>query len=296
MEKIILYILKKINESSIEELKDIKVEESKTGKINMKMENGQKIYVIPKEYFYMITQAVEEEKVRRVYNEKRKNMLFEEENREMFEMLDDRQMKNKVEENKEIHSSTRKKRNIKNKPQRMKKIKRFIPVLKKGLRVLVALGLATTAVLGGVKATSDVAKDINDYKNVEASVEGWSEEQIGKEAESELKEMISEATKVNEDEISFSDEWETPSTNLSTYTVKVKAGEKEYNHISERRDLFRFNNNSTLSGKIADLISKMKNAEGREDAIKALKDIKNFSDTYELKVEDNKLIEEEEVR
>lgn len=305
LEETILSILKKINESSIDELNNIKIEESKTGKINRKIVNGQNVYVIPKEYFDRITKAVEDEKNRKLLIKKQNDIEFEKENNEMFGILAKNSDKKRYAQKDlattnrktaQKNSSTSKKRNIKNQPRRFKKEKRFIPVLKQILKILAALAATGIAVSAGAKATVDIAKDINDYKNVEASVEGWTEEKIGKEAESELKEMISEATKVNGDEISFSDEWKNPSTNSSTYTVTVKAGEKEYNHISERRDLVNFNNNSTLSGKVADLISKMKNAEGREDAIRALKDIKNFSDTYELKVEDNKLIEEKEVR
>lgn len=283
MEKTILDILKKINESSIEELENIKVEKSKTGKINMKMENGQKIYVIPKEYFYMVTQAVEDEKARRVHNEKRKNMLFEEENKEIFGILSENRDKAKKakdenahfansKENSNAYSSTKQKRNIKNKPKSMKK-QRYIAMAKKGIKGLIAVILAGTTLVTGGKAITNAIKDFNDYKNVEASVEGWSEEQIVEEAERLLKEEISEATGVDEDKISFSDKLETYSTSSETYTTIVKAGEKEYHNTEELRDLFNFNTNDTLGGKVANLISKVNKAKRSKRKTKCSKSL-----------------------
>lgn len=289
IERGIKIFLKEINEASIDELNRIIVRESKTRRNNRKIENGKNVYVVPKEYVDMISRAVEQEKEKRQYNKKREDIKFEQDNKVAFEILE-----KKGRYDIDAFDESKNKRNIRRKPRRMKK-NRFI---NKGLKLLSFIGVAGIAVATYGKAVEVIAKDINDYNNVKASVEGWTEEQIEAEAERLLKEEISEATGVDEDEISFSDEWQTYSTSSETYTVTVKAGEKEYHHTKAYRDFIDFNDiDNTLGGKVADLISKMKNAEGIEDKIKSLKNNKNFCDTYELKVvEDNKLIEEEEER
>lgn len=179
------------------------------------------------------------------------------------------------------------KRNIKNKPNNKRKIKKSKENRGKKIRtVLISLGLGTIATIGAFQGISAIQADTNDYNNTATTVVDLDENQISKKAEEELKQKLADAIGVDPEEISFS----VSRPDSSTTITEINTQNENFRRVEDGRGI----NEGNMPGDISRLITEMKNVHSREDAIRVLSKIENKSISYkDGKLEGNRQTERE---
>ena len=167
-----------------------------------------------------------------------------------------------------------------------RKVKRFKEKYGRRIKALIA----SIILAGGVYiAGKNIGQNINEYSVTEKMVEGLSVDEINKLAEDELLQAISEDTSVSIDNIKIA------KTNIGSSEEKTEVtfteGEEKttYSLSVNNRDPI---NLGSMSGNINRVISSIKNARTKEDAVKALMQERKFVRNNIVKSQDGKLTTE----
>ena len=295
-------IKRKIESSTYDELKNIIIEE---GKFGIYGKGNKTIYSVPSEYYYDLYYTLNETmQLRKVKSRSedddainlgssnyRKRTDYDLENfSPRTETPEQRAKRLKLEAKRRRRRKKNEKRNLKNKPNDKKKFNKSKEKAGKKVRKMIAvLLLSSVAITAGIRGVSRAYADSRYYDYVASTVEGLSDEEIAKKAESMLKEEISRATGEKVENIKFSDSWKDSSSHVATVT----AGDQEYRYLEDLRggDILGEN---TMDRNIYELISNMNNVAGkdRKEVINALKSSMKLNN--KVTVKDGKLVESKE--
>lgn len=173
----------------------------------------------------------------------------------------------------EKKTNKNKKRRIKNKPN--KRVKALFGTLV----------LATGFIAGGIA----MDRYVGEYHETEKSVEGLSVEEINELAENELLQAISEGTEVSIEDIKISERDIDSSTHDTQVTISQGEDVTTYNLAVNHRDPVSF---GSMSGNITDIISSIRNANTKKEAINALMKERKFVKNNKVKNDNGKLTTE----
>ena len=130
---------KKISQATNEELNKMHIElGNNDNMIYIKEQEGKKIYMVPKRFYIMLKPVLEEEKKKRVLQEKKANKKYREENKEIQDLVNSNYYEGRISSiindaqtmptetyKKKVAEKNRRKRNIRNNPHRHKNNKKY---------------------------------------------------------------------------------------------------------------------------------------------------------------------------
>ena len=243
-------VKRKIENASYDELKNIVI---KQGDFGIYGKGNKTIYFIPKEYYFDLYYTLNETMQLRRSKKEVEDQERREKDDEAIECGSSRyhdygnfekrpetpeQRARRLKAESKMREAKKRieKRNIKNKPNNKRKIKKSKENRGKKIRtVLISLGLGTIATIGAVHGISAIQADTNDYNNTATTVVDLDENQISKKAEEELKQKLADAIGVDPKEISFS----VSNPDSSTTITEINTQDENFRRVCWARTCFR---------------------------------------------------------